>query len=163
MMTIKVGDKLPQGKLMRLGEDGRPEMVDMADLAQGRVAIFGLPGAYTGTCTTAHMPSFIRTADQFRAKGVDRIICLTVNDAFVATAWAKDTGADKAGIEVLADADGSVTEAMGLNFDAPPAGLFGRCKRCAMLTADGTVTVFQIEESPGVCTVTGGEALLEQA
>ena len=162
-MTIKAGDKLPQGNLMRLGEGGRPEMVDMAGLAGGRVVIFGLPGAYTGTCTTAHMPSFIRTADQFRARGVDRIICLTVNDAFVATAWARDTGADVAGIEVLADADGSVTRAMGLNFDAPPAGLIGRCKRCAMLVKDGAVEVIQIEESPGLCTVSAGEALLEHA
>lgn len=162
-MTIKVGDTLPQGNLMRLNDSGRPEQVDMAELSSGRVAIFGLPGAFTGTCTTAHMPSFVRTADQFRAKGVDRIICLTVNDAFVADAWAKETGADTAGIEVLADADGSVTRAMGLDFDAPPAGLFGRCKRCAMLTSDGSVEVIQIEESPGVCTVTAGEALLEHA
>lgn len=162
-MTIKAGDKLPQGNLMRLGEGGRPEMVDMAELATGRVVIFGLPGAYTGTCTTAHMPSFIRTAGQFRTRGVDRIICLTVNDAFVATAWARDTGADVAGIEVLADADGSVTRALGLNFDAPPAGLYGRCKRCAMLATDGTVEVIQIEDSPGVCTVSAGEALLELA
>lgn len=162
-MTIKAGDKLPQGNLMRLGENGRPEAVDMAELATGRVAIFGLPGAFTGTCTTAHMPSFIRTADQFRAKGVDRIVCLTVNDPFVATAWAQETGADTAGIEVLADADGSVTRALGLDFDAAPAGLFGRCKRCALLATDGKVEVIQIEESPGVCTVSGGEALLEHA
>lgn len=162
-MTIKAGDTLPEGNLMRLGENGRPEMVDMAELSTGRVAIFGLPGAYTGTCTTAHMPSFIRTADQFRAKGVERIICLTVNDAFVATSWAKETGADVAGIEVLADADGSVTRAMGLDFDAAPAGLYGRCKRCAMLASDGSVEVIQIEESPGLCTVSAGEALLEHA
>ncbi|AUH33540.1 peroxiredoxin [Paracoccus tegillarcae] len=161
-MTIKAGDKLPDGKLLHLGEGG-PAAVDMADLAKGRVVIFGLPGAYTGTCTTAHMPSFIRTADQFRAKGVDRIVCLTVNDPFVATAWARETGADKAGIEVLADADGSVTAAMGLNFDAPPAGFYGRCQRCAMIVSDGAVEVIQIEDSPGVCTVSGGEALLDHA
>lgn len=160
-MTIKTGDRLPEGKLLRKGESG-PESVDMADLAQGRVAIFGLPGAYTGTCTTAHMPSFVRTADQFRAKGVDRIVCLTVNDPFVAASWAAETGADAAGIEVLADADGSVTRAMGLEFDAPPAGLFGRCKRVAMLARDGVVEVVQIEDSPGQCTVSGGEALLEK-
>jgi cytochrome c peroxidase len=162
-MTIKAGDTLPAGNLMRLGEGGRPETVDMAELSSGRVAIFGLPGAYTGTCTTAHMPSFVRTADQFRAKGVDRIVCLTVNDAFVADAWAKETGADTAGIEVLADADGSVTKAMGLEFDAPPAGLYGRCKRVAMLARDGAVEVVQIEDSPGQCTITAGEALLEKA
>ncbi|TRW99362.1 peroxiredoxin [Paracoccus sp. M683] len=162
-MTIKAGDKLPEGALMRLDQNGRPETVGMDQLAQGRIVLFGLPGAYTGTCSTAHIPSFIRTADQFRAKGVERIICLTVNDAFVADAWAKATGADKAGIEILADADGSVTRAMGLAFDAPPAGLYGRCQRCAMLATDGVLEVIQIEDSPGQCTISGGEALLEHA
>lgn len=161
-MTIKAGDRLPEGKLLRVGDNG-PEAVEMADLAKGRVVIFGLPGAYTSTCTSAHMPSFIRVADQLRDKGIDRIVCLTVNDPFVAGAWARETGADTAGIEVLGDADGSVTKAMGLDFDAPPAGFIGRCKRCAMIVRDGVVEVIQIEESPGVCTVSGGEALLEQA
>ncbi|RJE88019.1 peroxiredoxin [Paracoccus onubensis] len=160
-MSITTGDAFPSGKLLRVGENG-PEEVDTNDLAQGRVAIFGLPGAFTGTCTNAHMPSFIRTADDFRAKGIDRIICLTVNDPFVCDAWAKATGAPDAGIEVLADADGSVTKALGLSFDAPPAGLFGRCKRFAALLNDGKVEVIQIEDSPGQCSVSAGEALLEK-
>lgn len=161
-MSISTGDDFPQGKLLRVGESG-PEAVDTGDLAKGRVAIFGLPGAFTGTCTNAHMPSFIRTADQFRAKGVDRIICLTVNDPFVCDAWAKSTGAPDAGIEVLADADGSVTKALGLNFDAPPAGLYGRCKRFAGLLKDGKLEVIDVEDSPGQCSVSAGEALLEKA
>ncbi|MDO5631748.1 MAG: peroxiredoxin [Paracoccus sp. (in: a-proteobacteria)] len=161
-MTIKANDKLPQGKVLVLGEDG-PKEVALADLTKGRVAIFGLPGAFTGTCTNAHMPSFIRTADAFRAKGIDAILCLTVNDPFVAGAWARETGADAAGIQVLADADGSVTKAMGLNFDAPPAGLYGRCKRFAALARDGVFEVVQIEDSPGTCSVSAGEALLENA
>lgn len=161
-MTITVGDKLPAGQALRVGENG-PEAVDLAGLASGRVAIFGLPGAFTGTCTNAHMPSFIRSADAFRAKGVDRIVCLTVNDPFVTDAWAKATGADKAGIEVLADADGSVTQALGLSFDAPPAGLYGRCKRFAALLKDGRFEVVDIEDSPGTCSVSAGEALLEKA
>lgn len=160
-MTIAAGDKFPTGTLLKVGANG-PEAVDTADLT-GRVAIFGVPGAFTGTCTNAHMPSFIRTADAFRGKGVSRIVCLTVNDPFVADAWAKSTGADKAGIEVLADADGSLTKALGLSFDAPPAGLFGRCKRFAALLDNGAVSVFEIEESPGQCSLTAGEALLEKA
>lgn len=160
-MTITVGDKLPQTKLLRVGANG-PETVDSAELAQGRVALFGVPGAFTGTCTNAHMPSFVRNADAFRGKGVDRIVCLTVNDPFVADAWAKSTGADAAGIEVLADADGSMTRALGLNFDAPPAGLHGRCKRFAALLKDGVVEVIQVEDSPGQCSVSAGEALLEK-
>lgn len=161
-MSISTGDDFPQGKLLRVGESG-PEAVETSDLAKGRVAIFGLPGAFTGTCTNAHMPSFIRTADQFRAKGVDRIICLTVNDPFVCDAWAKSTGAPDAGIEVLADSDGSVTKALGLNFDAPPAGLYGRCKRFAALLKDGKLEVIDVEDSPGQCSVSAGEALLEKA
>ena len=160
-MTITVGDKLPQTKLLRVGANG-PETVDSAELAQGRVALFGVPGAFTGTCTNAHMPSFVRNADAFRGKGVDRIVCLTVNDPFVADAWAKSTGADAAGIEVLADADGRMTRALGLNFDAPPAGLHGRCKRFAALLKDGVVEVIQVEDSPGQCSVSAGEALLEK-
>lgn len=160
-MTITVGDNLPQAKLLRVGANG-PETVDSADLARGRVALFGVPGAFTGTCTNAHMPSFVRNADAFRGKGVDRIVCLTVNDPFVADAWAKSTGADAAGIEVLADADGSMTRALGLNFDAPPAGLHGRCKRFAALLKDGVVEAIQVEDSPGQCTVSAGEALLEK-
>ncbi|MBU3031546.1 peroxiredoxin [Paracoccus marinaquae] len=161
-MSIQAGDSFPGGKLLRVGESG-PEAVDTAELAQGRVAIFGLPGAFTGTCTNAHMPSFIRTADKFRDKGISRIVCLTVNDPFVCDAWAKQTGAPDAGIEVLADADGGVTRAMGLDFDAAPAGLFGRCKRFAALLKDGKVEVIQVEESPGMCSVSAGEALLEKA
>lgn len=161
-MTIQTGDSFPEGRLLRVGESG-PEAVETSELAQGRVAIFGLPGAFTGTCTNAHMPSFIRTAAQFREKGVNRIVCLTVNDPFVCDAWAKATGAPDAGIEVLADADGSVTRAMGLDFDAAPAGLFGRCKRFAALMTDGKIDVIDVEDSPGMCSVSAGEALLEKA
>ncbi|MFC3629024.1 peroxiredoxin [Paracoccus angustae] len=160
-MTITVGDKLPAAKLLRVGASG-PEAVDSADLARGRVALFGVPGAFTGTCTNAHMPSFVRNADAFRGKGVDRIVCITVNDPFVADAWAKSTGADAAGIEVLADADGSLTRALGLDFDAPAAGLQGRCKRFAALLKDGVFESFEVEDSPGQCSVSAGEALLEK-
>lgn len=161
-MTITVGDKLPAGQLLQAGDSG-PESVDAAGLAQGRVALFGLPGAFTGTCTNAHMPSFVRTAEAFRQKGVSRIVCITVNDPFVAKAWSESTGAGNAGIEVLADADGSFTKALGLEFDAPPAGLFGRCKRFAALVEDGVIRVMDVEDSPGNCSVSAGEALLEKA
>ncbi|MCF3972713.1 peroxiredoxin [Paracoccus salsus] len=161
-MSIQAGESFPEGNLLRAGENG-PETVPTAELATGRVAIFGLPGAFTGTCTNAHMPSFVRTASQFRDKGISRIVCLTVNDPFVCATWAQSTGATEAGIEVLADADGSVTRALGLDFDAPPAGLFGRCKRFAALLQDGRVEVIEIEDSPGACSVSAGEALLEKA
>ena len=160
-MTITVGDRMPEGKLLRVGENG-PEPVALPSLASGRVAIFGLPGAFTGTCNNAHMPSFIRTAAAFRDRGVSRIVCLTVNDPFVADAWTQSTGADRAGIEVLADADGSGTRALGLSFDFPAAGLHGRCKRFAALLRDGQFEVIHIEDSPGTCSTSAGEALLEK-
>ncbi|MAN56075.1 MAG: peroxiredoxin [Paracoccus sp. (in: a-proteobacteria)] len=160
-MSIQTGQTFPQGSLLRVGEKG-PESVSTAELAEGRVALFGLPGAFTGTCTNAHMPSFVRTAPKFREKGIDRIVCLTVNDPFVAKAWSDATGAAEAGIEVLADADGSVTKALGLDFDAPPAGFYGRCKRFAALLRDGNVEAIDIEDAPGQCSVSAGESLLEK-
>lgn len=161
-MALGEGDKLPSGTLLEMTGNG-PAAVDLAQYATGRVAIFALPGAFTGTCTTAHVPSFIRTADQFRAKGVDRIVCVSVNDPFVMGAWSESTGAGKAGLTFLGDADGSFTKAMGMEFDAAAAGLFGRSKRYAMLVEDGTITAMNIEESPGQCDISGGEALLDRA
>lgn len=160
-MTITAGNTLPLGQMLRVGENG-PESVSTEGMMQGKVALFGLPGAFTGTCTNAHMPSFVRSADAFREKGVGRIVCIAVNDPFVAKAWADQTGATEAGIEVLADADGSFTKALGLNFDAPPAGFFGRCKRFAALVEDGVVTSIDVEDTPGTCSVSAGESLLEK-
>ena len=157
-MSIATGDKLPAGKLLKLGENG-PEPVETAALSQGRVAIFAVPGAYTPTCTNAHMPGFVKNVDKFREKGVSRIVCVTVNDPFVAGAWAKDTGATDAGIEVLADADGSFTKALGMDIQAD-GWVNGRSKRYAMLVNDGTVEALEIEESPGTCAVSSGDSLL---
>ncbi|WP_238364849.1 peroxiredoxin [Mesobacterium pallidum] len=159
-MTITTGDTLPTASLLTMGDKG-PAPVALGDKLSGRkVVIFGLPGAYTGVCSTAHVPSFIRTRDQFAAKGVDEIICVSVNDPFVMGAWAKDTGADAAGLTFLADAEGAFTKAIGMDFTAPPAGLIGRSKRYAMLVEDGVVKVLNAEESPGVCEVSAGEGLL---
>ena len=159
-MTMSVGDKLPEGNLMQMGANG-PETVTLSSRVKGRkVVIFGLPGAYTGTCTTAHVPSFMRTADQFAAKGVDEILCVSVNDPFVMGAWGESTGASAAGIAMLGDADASLTKALGLVFSAPPVGLIDRSKRYALYAEDGVVKVLHVEESPGVCEASGGEALL---
>jgi cytochrome c peroxidase len=162
-MTIAEGNRLPDATLTRIGEKG-PEPVALADKLAGRkVALFAVPGAFTPTCHSAHMPSFIRTKDEFAAKGVDEIICVAVNDPFVMKAWGEATGATEAGLTLLADADSSFTAAIGMTFDAPPAGLIKRSRRYAMLVEDGTVTALQIEEKPGTCEVSGGEALLARA
>ncbi|EEW58080.1 peroxiredoxin-2E-2 [Ruegeria sp. TrichCH4B] len=158
---ISVGDKLPAATLTRIGENG-PEQVEISDLAQGRkLAIFAVPGAFTPTCHSAHVPSFIRTKDQFAAKGVDEIICVSGNDPFVMKAWGETTGAAEAGISMLADAECAFTDAIGMRFDAPPAGLIGRSKRYAMIVEDGEVKILHLEESPGTCEVSAGEALLD--
>lgn len=160
-MSISQGDKLPTATLTQLGADG-PETVDLATKAEGRkIVIFAVPGAYTGVCTTAHVPSFVRTADQFAAKGVDEIICISVNDPFVMGAWGEATGATAAGITMLGDAESTFTKAMGMDFTAPPAGLIDRSKRYAMLVEDGTITLLHEEENPGQCNVSAGEALLD--
>lgn len=160
-MTISKGDTLPDAQMLIVGPDG-PQEVALADKLKGRkVVLFGLPGAYTGTCTSAHVPSFIRTKDQFAAKGVDEIICVAVNDPFVMDAWGKSTGATEAGITMLADADGSFTKAVGMDFTAPPVGFFGRSKRYAVIVDDGVVSAIGAESSPGECDISGGEALLE--
>ncbi|MFW2541125.1 peroxiredoxin [Primorskyibacter sp. 2E107] len=159
-MTIQTGDTLPSATLSRMGAEG-PEQIALDGLTKGRkVVIFALPGAYTGTCTTAHVPSFMRTRDAFAAKGVDEVICLSVNDPFVMAAWGESTGATKAGITMLGDPQAEFTKAVGMDFTAPPAGLIDRSKRYAMVVEDGKVTVLHAEENPGVCETSGGEALL---
>jgi glutaredoxin/glutathione-dependent peroxiredoxin len=158
-MTISVGDHLPEGSLIKMGEKG-PETVAVSTLTKGRkLAIFAVPGAYTPTCHSAHVPSFIRTKSGFDAKGVDEVICVSVNDPFVMKAWGEVTGATEAGITMLADA-GAFTAALGMSFDAPPVALMGRSKRYAMYVVDGVVQVLHLEDSPGTCDISGGEALL---
>lgn len=159
-MTISVGDKLPAVDLVRLGDAG-PEQVSVAELTKGRkVVIFAVPGAFTPTCHSAHVPSFVRTKEAFAEKGVDEIVCVSVNDPFVMKAWGEATGATAAGISLLADGTSAFTKAMGMNFDAPPVGLMARSKRYALLAEDGVVKVLHQEESPGTCETSGGEALL---
>ncbi|MBC7157320.1 MAG: peroxiredoxin [Rhodobacteraceae bacterium] len=159
-MTISVGDRLPQATLRRIGDDG-PEPVELSALTAGRkVVLFAVPGAFTPTCHSAHVPSFIRTRDAFAEKGVDEILCVAVNDPFVMKAWGEATGATAAGITMLSDADSSFTTAIGMAFDAPPAGLLARSKRYAMLVEDGVVRVLNVEAGPGVCEASAGEGLL---
>ncbi|MDB4240960.1 peroxiredoxin [Yoonia sp.] len=160
-MTITTGDTLPNATLLLMGDDGPTSVTMVEKLTDRKVVIFGLPGAYTGTCTTAHVPSFIRTAEAFKAKGVDEIICLSVNDPFVMKAWGEDTGAIAAGITMLGDAESEFTKAIGMNFSAGPAGFVERSKRYAMLVENGVVTILNEEAGPGQCEISAGETLLE--
>ena len=116
---IAVGDRLPDADLLRIGADG-PETVRLGELLAGRrVVLFALPGAFTPTCDSAHLPSFIRTKPGFDAKGVDEIVCVSVNDAHVMRYWGEQSGAAKAGITLLADADSAFTRAVGMAVQQP--------------------------------------------
>ena len=160
-MTITTGATLPDATLLQIGVNG-PEGVQLADKLKNRkVVIFGLPGAFTGTCSTAHVPSFIRTIDQFKAKGVHEVICISVNDPFVMAAWSKDTGAGAAGITMLGDAMSEFTTAIGMDFTALPAGFLNRSKRYAMLVENGVVTILNEETSTKGCEISAGETLLD--
>ncbi|GAA6208968.1 peroxiredoxin [Cognatishimia sp. WU-CL00825] len=160
-MTISIGASLPEATLSKMGAEG-PETVSLSSLTSGRkVVLFGLPGAFTGTCSTAHVPSFMRSAEALKAKGVDDIICVAVNDPFVMAAWEKDTGAGAAGITMLADASSELTKAIGMDFSVPPIGFQDRSKRYALLAEDGKVKVLNLDEEAGVCNLSSGETMLE--
>lgn len=161
-MTIAVGDTLPEATFLVIGPEG-PAPVTTADLtAGGKTVIFGLPGAFTGTCTTAHVPSFIRNMDALAAKGVTEVVCVSVNDPSVMKAWSEATGAGAAGIKMMADAEGIFTRALGMEFSAPPAGLIGRSIRYTMLVEGGKVTQLNVENKRGVCELSAAETLLDQ-
>jgi peroxiredoxin len=158
-MTLAVGERFPDATLARMGDKG-PELVQMADVLKGRkVVVFGLPGAYTGPCSTIHVPSFVRTAKDFAARGVDEIVCISVNDPFVLKAWGESTGATAAGITMLGDPDAVLTKSLGMEFTAPPLGLYNRSNRYALLIEDGVITVANVD-APATCKISVGEELL---
>jgi len=160
-MTISVGDKVPSATLLRSGENGYESFDFGEEIAGKHVVIFGVPGAYTATCTQAHMPSFVRTHDDFMQKGIEAIYCIAVNDIQVLSHWADATGARAAGIHVVSDWNSEWTKAAGLEFSAPAVGFIDRCQRCAMIVNNGMVEVMQMETERGVCNMTAGETLLE--
>lgn len=161
-MTITVGERLPEATFVFKTPEGELGAVTAEAFARGRkVLMVGMPGAFTGTCSTAHLPSLIRNAEKLKAKGVDEVAVVVTNDVHVARAWAEQAGSDDAGIRMLSDPQGEYVKALGLSFDGPPAGLYARGMRHALVVEDGVVTAVQIEEGKGVCDMTGGEALLE--
>ncbi|MFQ5438632.1 MAG: peroxiredoxin, partial [Paracoccaceae bacterium] len=150
-MTISAGDRLPDANLSRIGPQG-PEHIALSSLSGGRkLVLFGLPGAFTRTCTAAHLPSFMRTAAAFREKGIDHVVCLAVNDPFVMHAWDEAMGASAAGIEMLADGASTFAKAAGLAFSMPALGFIDRCARFSALVDDGVVKILNLEEKSGTC------------
>lgn len=160
-MPIKVGDKLPNATFrVMTGEGPKPRTTD--DIFTGKkVALFAVPGAFTPTCNNLHMPSFLNNAAAIKAKGVDTIAVTGVNDVFVMEAWKKATGA--AGkIDFLADGNGEFAKAIDMAFDGSGNGLGMRSKRYSMLVENGVVKKLNIEDAPGKCDISGGQALLGQ-
>lgn len=160
-MTVSTGDRLPSATFIEIGPDGPATVTTDALFAGRKVVLFAVPGAYTPTCQMAHVPSFMRNAKALTDKGVDEIVCVSVNDPFVLKAWGEATGAKDAGIRMLSDAGSEFTKAIGMDFTAPPVGLIARSKRYAMLIDDGVVTVLNLEASPGECDISSGERMIE--
>ena len=158
-MTIKVGDRIPSTKLKMKTADGINEVSTDELFGGKKVVVFALPGAFTPTCSAKHLPGFIQQADAIRAKGVDSIACVSVNDAFVMDAWGRDQGAgDK--VMMLADGNADFTEALGLSFDASGFGMGKRSQRYAMVVEDGAVKSLHVEQ-PGAFEVSSAESVLK--
>ncbi len=167
-MTIKVGDRLPEGTVSEYIEvEGNgcsigPNTFKVEDLVKGRkIAIFGLPGAFTPTCSAKHVPSYLANLDALQAKGVDEVWCFAVNDAFVMGAWARDQKASGK-IRFMADGSADYTKKLGLELDLTARGLGMRCNRFSMLVVDGVVKTLNVE-GPGKFEVSDGATMLKQA
>jgi len=166
-MTIKVGDRLPAGKLSEFievetaGCTVGPNEFSVEDLTKGRkVAIFGLPGAFTPTCSAKHVPSYVANRDKLKAKGIDEVICMSVNDAFVMGAWARE---QKSGgkVRMMGDGSAAYTKALGLELDLTARGMGVRCQRFSMIVDDGVVKTLNVE-APGKFEVSDAETMLKQ-
>ena len=158
-MTISVGDKLPDVKLVKATANG-PEQVQSADYFAGKkVALFAVPGAYTPTCSAKHLPGFVEKADELKGKGVDEIACTSVNDPFVMGAWNKDAGSED--ITMLADGNADFAKAIGLDMDASGFGMGHRSQRYSMIVDDGVVKELNVEQ-PGDFSVSSAEHLMGQ-
>jgi glutaredoxin/glutathione-dependent peroxiredoxin len=166
-MAIKVGDRLPEGTLTEMIDTERegctigPNSFAVGDLVKGkRIAIFAVPGAFTPTCSAKHVPGYVQNYDALRAKGVDEIWCIAVNDAFVMGAWGRD---QKAGgkVRMMADGSATYTKALGLDMDLTARGMGVRSQRYSMFIEDGVIKRLNVE-APGKFEVSGGEAMLAQ-
>jgi peroxiredoxin len=159
-MTVSVGDRIPNLTLMKAAADG-PQPVSTQEFFAGRrVALFSVPGAFTPTCSARHLPGFVEKAEELKAKGVDEIACTAVNDAFVLSAWSKHGEADGK-VTMLADGNGELAQALGLEMDGSKFGMGRRGKRFSMVVNDGVIEQINVEE-PGAFSVSSAEYMLER-
>lgn len=160
-MPISVGDRIPEASLKQVDADGAKD-VSTNDFFGGRkVVLFGVPGAFTPTCSNNHLPGFVENRDAIGAKGIDDVAVISVNDHFVMKAWAGFTGAEDK-ITFLSDGNGDVTRALGLDIDLSKGGLGARSKRYSMIVDNGVVTAVNVEENPGEAVTSGAARILEQ-
>jgi peroxiredoxin (alkyl hydroperoxide reductase subunit C) len=157
-MAIAAGDSIPAMKIMEGTEDGPKELDTAAFFAGRTVVLFGVPGAFTPTCSAKHLPGFVEHAAALTAKGADAIACMAVNDAFVMKAWGKDQGA-LGKVTMIADGSAAFTKAMGLELDLTARGLGLRCQRFALIAKDGKVVHVAVEAA-GAFDVSSAEAVL---
>ena len=159
-MAIKAGERMPKGTLKRMTKEG-PKDFSTEELFKGKVVVvFSVPGAFTPTCDAKHLPGFVQLADQIRAKGVDTIACMAVNDVFVMNAWGKASGVGDR-IVMLADGNGEYARALGLELDAKGFGMGTRGQRFALIVRDGLATQVNVE-APGQFKVSAAEYVLGQ-
>ena len=159
-MTISVGDKLPDATFMEMTANG-PEPTSTADVFAGKtVALFAVPGAYTPTCSAKHLPGFVEKQGDLAAKGIDEIVCTSVNDVFVMGAWGKDNGVEGK-VRMLADGNGTFAAALGLEMDGSGFGMGQRSQRYSMIVKDGTVAALNVEQGGGF-EVSSADYLLGQ-
>jgi peroxiredoxin len=159
-MTIKAGDRMPAGSFKSIGKDGMQDVTTDALFKGKTVVLFSVPGAFTPTCDAKHLPGFVQQADAFRAKGVDTVACMAVNDAFVMNAWGKASGVgDK--VLMLADGNGDYSRALGLELDARGFGMGQRGQRFAIVVKDGVASHVNVE-APGKFEVSAADYVLKQ-
>jgi glutaredoxin/glutathione-dependent peroxiredoxin len=159
-MSIKIGDRMPQGKFRVMTGEGAKDL-STDELFKGkRVLLFSVPGAFTPTCSAKHLPGYVAHGDELRQHGIDTIACMAVNDVFVMSAWGKSAGADGK-VLMLADGNGDYVRALGLEFDGSGMGMGTRGKRFAVVVRDGVVERLNVE-APGEFKVSAAEQMLAQ-
>ena len=158
-MEIAVGDKIPDVQVMTSGPDGPVHVRTGEVLGSGKVVLFAVPGAFTPTCSDYHLPSFVIRHDELKAKGVDTVACLSVNDPFVMAAWGDSQNVGDS-VLMVADGNGAFTAALGLEMDGSGFGLGTRSQRYAMVIEDGVVTALNVEPGPGLA-VSAADAVLQ--
>jgi glutaredoxin/glutathione-dependent peroxiredoxin len=159
-MTIATGDRLPEATFRIMGSDGIKSMTTRDVFGGKKVVLFAVPGAFTPTCHSKHLPGFIERAAEFKQHGIDSIVCVAVNDPFVLAAW-EDKSGGKGKVLFLSDGNAEFTKKIGMDFDGSGIGLGTRSKRYAALVEDGVVKMLNVEESPGVAVESTAENILE--